>query len=414
MKVYMEVYGCAANQGDASIIQGMLERNGHEVVDKMENADILLISTCTVIDTTQQRMIHRLKEFKKTGKKVIVSGCMASAQKEVVKSLCPDAILLPPRSITHIMDAMKGMENFEESVKAGVPRKISMRLNVPISDGCIYNCSYCITKIARGRLRSYPAEKLVEDIKYAIKNGAMEIRLTAQDTASYGFDMGRKTNLADLINEVASIEGDFRIRVGMMHPLSAYKIMDELLEAYSNEKVYKFLHLPLQSASLPVLKAMARGYDTQLFEEIVKDFRKKFSHSTFATDIIVAFPGESEENFNETIYFLKEIKPDITNVTRFSPRPKTRAWKMPRMDTKIAKERSRIASRVVEQISLERNKRLIGKKFNVLFLQRGENAVIGKTDGYRSVFSCHAEIPSFKNVKITGATATHLNGVISP
>ncbi len=412
MKIYMEVYGCAANQGDASIIQGILERNGYEFVDEMEKADILIISTCTVIDTTQQRMIHRLNEFKKTGKKVIVSGCMASAQQELVKSVCPNAILLPPRSITYILDAIEGKTIYEESIKAGVPRKIDIRVNIPIAEGCIYNCSYCITKIARGKLKSYPMEKLVEDIKYAVENGAKEIRLTAQDTASYGFDMKDGTNLAELIKKVASIEGEFRIRVGMMHPLSAYRILDELMDAYSFDKVYKFLHLPIQSASPDILKAMARGYDMELFKEIVNSFRKKFPHSTFATDIIVAFPGESEHDFNQTISFLKEIEPDITNVTRFSPRPKTRAWKMKRMDTKIAKERSRVASKIVEEISFKRNKLLIGKRFNVLFLQESSSAVIGKTEGYRSVFSHGIEVPSFQNVIIKGATPTHLEGEI--
>ncbi|MCD6331130.1 MAG: tRNA (N(6)-L-threonylcarbamoyladenosine(37)-C(2))-methylthiotransferase [Thermoplasmata archaeon] len=409
MRIYIEVYGCAANRGDASIIEGMLLKEGHEIVENIKDADVAIILTCTVIDTTQQRMIHRIKELKKEGEKLIVAGCMASAQPEIVKKIGKDILLLPPRDVHKIVELLNG-KKVEVEEKAGLPRKADLRLNVPIADGCLYSCSYCITKKARGNLTSYSMDKLVNDIKEAIKNGCKEIRLTSQDTASYGFD-SKDYRLPDLINEVANIEGEFMIRVGMMHPLSAIKILDELLEAYKNEKVYKFLHLPLQSASPKILKEMRRGYTYEMFKEIVDEFRKKFDNLHFATDIIVAFPGESEEDFQMTVEAIKELKPDVVNITRFSPRPNTPAAKMKKLPTQVAKERSRKLTCVVNQISYENNLRYVGKIYKALILEEYKEWKVGKIDNYKSVFVDKAELGKFIKVKTISATSTHLNAI---
>ena len=404
VRVYIENYGCAANQGDTSIMQGIIEERGHEIVEEASNADVIIIVTCTVIDTTQQRMMSRIKKFKEkyNDKKIIVAGCLPAAQPELVKRVAADAILLSPLEVTSIADVIEGKKAFR-GIKAGVPRKVSISLNIPISDGCLYRCSYCITKKARGNLISYPADLIYEDAKKAISRGCKEIRLTSQDTASY-------PNLLDLVNKIASIEGDFRIRIGMMHPLSAYKILDEIIEAFKNEKVYKFLHLPLQSASQKILEKMNRKYDFEIFCKIVNAVRREFPDITLATDIIVAFPGESDEDFNETIEAIKKIEPDVTNVTRFSPRPHTPCWSMKRIPTEVAKARSRIASKIVNEISLKRNKRWIGRKTRVLVLNEYKGWRVGKNDFYKSVFLKKAEIGKFLDVKIFDAKITHLEG----
>ena len=405
MRVYVETYGCAANQGDASIIQGILLDRGHELVDSFEKADAIVMLTCTVIDTTQQRMLNRIRKLNKNEKIFVVAGCMASAQPDLIKDVAKNALLLPPRYIHCISDLLEGRESFYYMPKANLPRKIEIRLNIPISEGCLYNCSYCITKKARGKLTSFPLKELVKDAKKAIEKGCKEIRLTSQDTASYGMDTGE--SLAGLVNEIADIEGEFRIRIGMMHPLSAYKILDDLIEAYKNKKVYKFLHLPLQSASPKILKAMQRGYDLSLFEEIVGEFRKKIDGS-IATDIIVAFPGEDEKDFEMTKEAIENIKPDVTNVTRFSPRPGTKAWKMKRLPTQIAKERSKIISCIANRISYERNKKCVGKVYDALILEEYKGWKIGKTIAYKSVFVKNAKIGEFVKVRAYDCTSTHL------
>ncbi len=405
----MEVYGCAANQGDASIMKGILMERGHEIVDSVEKAEAAIILTCTVIDTTQQRMIYRIKNMRGKVKKLMVAGCMASAQPDILRRVAPDAMLLSPRHIHHVCDILEGRDvEMKDVPKAGLPREYDMRMNIPISDGCIYNCSYCITKRARGKLISYPMDKLLEDIRKALKNGSREIRLTAQDTASYGFDGGE--NLATLIKEVASLEGNFRIRVGMMHPLSAMKILDELTEAYESKKVYKFLHLPIQSASPKILKAMRRGYDMDGFMEIVNAFRRKFEDFTLATDFIVAFPGETEDDFEMSMDAIMQIKPDVVNVTRFSPRPGTDAWKMGRIDTRVAKERSRRMAALAEKVAMENNKKRVGKTYEVLVVDRYRDRYVGKTEAYTSVFIKNAPMGEFLRVRAVEAAPTHLIG----
>lgn len=412
MKVYMETYGCAANQGDSSIIKGILQERGHKICKDIKNADFIFINTCIVIDTTQQRMMHRLNILKKEGKPVIVGGCMASALPHVVKKILPDAFLIPPRYIHHVADVVENRsKEFFLKEKVFIPREIETKVNFPISDGCLFNCSYCITKRARGNLISYSPEGIIEDVKFAVKNGCKEVRLTSQDTASYGRDIG--TSLPSLISHICDIDAKFRIRVGMMHPLSAIPIFDEIMDSYAHEKVYKFLHLPLQSGSDDILKKMRRGYTVEDFLELVKKFRERYPDGTLATDVIVAFPSETKEDFEKTCKIVKEIKPDVLNVTRFSPRPYTDAKKMEgRIDTKTAKERSRRMAEIAERIALKKNKACIGKNYVALILEKQEEWMVGKTENYKSVFLKYGKIGEFLKVEIKDATATHLIGGI--
>ncbi len=409
MKVYVESYGCTANQGDTSIMEGILLERGHILVESVDDADVVLINTCTVIDTTQQRMMHRIRNLRKSRKPLVVAGCMASAQREVVKKIAPDAMLLAPRRAHFIADMIEGKRTCIESPKVGVPRNAGIHLNVPIAEGCPYCCSYCITKRARGNLTSYPLEGLVNDIADGVRKGSREIRLTAQDTASYGRDMER--TLGELLEKVTSLEGNFRVRIGMMHPRSAHDILDELLDAYGNEKIYKFLHLPLQSASPHILRAMRRGYDIEMFMEVVEAFRNRFPDLVFATDIIVAFPGESEKDFLASVEVIKELQPDVVNITRFSPRPHTDAWHMGRVPTHIAKERSRILSRVADEIAIEKNRGYIGSTTRALILDTRNGFSVGRTDSYKSVFVKGGKPGAFVTVRVVDAAPTHLHAI---
>lgn len=415
MKVYTEAYGCAANQGDASIVEGILEREGHELVDSIENADVLILFTCIVIEKTEQRMLHRMSIFRDAKKPLIVAGCMASAMPGMVKKILPEAYLLPLRSLHEISDIMdfalegrRYKKSAQEVDKSVLPIKTGIKVNIPISDGCLYNCSYCITKRARGSLTSYSEGGIAEMAADAIRKGCREIRLTSQDTAAYGMDSG--SSFLSLVERVCSIEGNFRIRVGMMHPLSLKKRMDEIIEIFSKRKVYKFLHLPLQSGSDEILKKMRRGYTFDDFREMVEEMRKKVKDITFATDVIVAFPTESEEQFEETCNAIRELEPDVINITRFSPRPYTDAKKMARIDTKIAKERSRKITEIASSITLKKNKEYIGRSYEVMMVEKQGRWTVGKTENYKSVFLDKGIPGEFFTVDITDATETHLMG----
>ena len=413
MRFYIETYGCTANRSDESIIKGILTSKGMGMAEKPEVADVSIILTCTVIGTTEQRMLNRIRKLYNSSRKLIVSGCMASVQPDLIKKVAPAAEILPPDRIGQIYEVIVGKKVEERRIsKTSLPRCFDdIRAPISIAEGCIFSCSYCITCKARGKLVSYPKEEIVSTVRDALRGGAKEIQLTSQDLASYGVDKG--WSLLELVKDIASLEDEFMIRLGMMNPASVKKRIEEIVSLYSFDKVYKFLHLPVQSGDNEILKKMKRGYTVEEFAEMVDIFRSEYPDITLATDIIVAFPGESEESFQKTVNLIKEIEPDVTNITRFSPRPFTEAKRMKeRVPTDIAKERSRYLSKLCESISLKINKKYIGKKYRALTIERGKNStIVARTTNYKPVvLTERIDIGRFVDVEITGCSVTHLVG----
>ncbi len=404
MKLYFEAYGCTMNQGESKLMQKWSAEAGHEIVDSPEKADVIVFSGCVVIDHTYRHMMKRLGELKSLGKNMIVSGCLASVFRDEVLKEVPSARILPTWDIEKITDYL-GKAGESRSFRWGV---IGI---IPIAQGCMGNCTYCITKIARKSLRSADHSWILETAEDMVKSGVKEIELTAQDSAVYGMDTGH--SLPELMRDINDIEGDFRIRVGMMNPDAASRILDELIEAYKLPKVYKFLHLPVQSGDDGVLRDMRRNYRVQDFIDIVERVRKEILGITLSTDIIVGYPTESEEAFERSIELIKEIRPNIVNITRFSPRPFTEAYKLKPITPRIVKERSRRLTRIAMEISRERNTELVGKRKRVLITERGKNdTVVGRTDEYIPVVLKDGEIGEFVEVEITGAEVGYVMGRI--
>jgi len=211
MKIFIEVYGCTANKSDASLIIGLLKKHSYVTVKRIEDADVLLILTCTVISTTEQRMLSRLRIFKNTGKKVIVSGCMASIQPKIIKSIIPEAKILPAQYSYHIIDLLQDKNvSFIEKNKTSISKNFDGPIApISIAEGCMFSCSYCITSPARGQLKSFPEDEIVKDVYSAINQGCKEIQLTAQDTSSYGLDCNG--SLGELLQNICKIRGEYRI-----------------------------------------------------------------------------------------------------------------------------------------------------------------------------------------------------------
>jgi len=415
MNVYLEVYGCTANKSDASLIRGILVENNHKIVNNIKDADSIILLTCTVIDTTEQRMLYRLKEIKKFGKKTIVAGCMPSVQKEKITSIIPDAILLPPQYSHHITDLINDKKpTFIEKNKTEFPKYFhDITAPISIAEGCLMNCSYCITSLARGKLKSFPVNGIIQDIDSAIMQGCKEIQLTAQDTSSYGLDYG--SNLGKLLEKLRNIDGNYRIRIGMMNPYTASKNINQILNGFENSKIYKFIHLPVQSGDNDILKKMNRKYTVETFFELIQKFRKKFPKITISTDIIVGFPTETNEQFQNSVELLRKSKPDITNITRFSARPLTKAKNMKgRIKTEIVKKRSKMLTELCKNISEKNNQKYIGKKFNILVTETGKNnTFVGRSENYKPVvIKDKIKIGEFFNVEITDSAPTYLVGSI--
>jgi MiaB-like tRNA modifying enzyme len=346
---------------------------------------------------------------------------MAKTDKKLIEKINPKASIVTPASIGKILDAAKAaLEGkkiiFLEDLKSSnfnLPRcrRNSLIGIVQISRGCVMNCSYCYEPY-RGRIFSYPPNEIVEEIKIALADGCKEIWITSLDNGCYGFD--RETNLAILLNEICKLNGKFLVRVGMMNPLHIKNFLNELIEAYQDEKIFKFIHIPLQSGSNKILRLMKRGYKASDFVRIVGKFRKKFPLITISTDIIVGFPYESEKDFDATVNLIKKVKPDIVNITKFGARPETEAAKMEQLDRKIVNERSSFLTSIVKEISLENNKRWIGWEGEILVDEKvKEGTLVGRNFAYKPIVIKEKNLlGKFVNVKIFDAEQKWLLGKI--
>jgi len=422
VRVHVESYGCSRNKADGEIMEALLLKAGHELVETPENADYVVVNTCAVKDPTELKMAKRIRELLDSGKKVIATGCLVHVN--------PDAIdprvsgILGVKSIDRIAEAIEIAERGGKLVsvegwrernpdKLELPRlwKPGVAFVVPISEGCLNACTYCATRFARGVLKSYKPELVVKWVKEALARGYREIILSSEDTGCYGFDIG--TNLAELLDEITAIEGEFRVRVGMMNPNHVLKFLDELVDAYRDEKVYRFLHLPVQSGDNEILRRMGRNYTVEEFEEIVRAFRKKIPELNLNTDIIVGFPGETEEAFRNTVELVKRIKPDKINVSRYSARPGTIAARWKQLPGWLVKERSRELHRLRLQIAYEINKAYVGRTVEVLVHGPGKKGgVEGRAFNYKDIILDSGEAGSLVRAKVERATATYLIGTV--
>jgi len=412
VKVYFEAYGCTQNYGEARLMQEAIVSRGHGIAAHPEDADANVLVTCTVIETTERKMLGRMRALAADGKTLVVAGCMAAAQRDLVREAVPEAKLLPPRKWPEILELLgAGTVCAERALDTEAEHAAWRDAIVPIAQGCAGRCTYCITRVARGRVSSVPDAALVERIRRYVESGIRDIKLTGQDTAAYGMDLG--STLADLLNAVTSIEGDFRMRVGMMDPLTALPILEALVEAYRPSKVYKFLHLPVQSGDDGVLEAMKREYVVADFERIVAAFRAAFPEVTVSTDIIVGFPGETDEAFERTMDLVRRVRPEVVNVTRFSPRRGTPAATMSgQVVGWRVKNRSRRVSRLRMEIAREAHERFVGRVVRVLTTEPGKGGTtMSRTDDYRQVIlTSTEEIGEFRTARILAGREPDLIG----
>ena len=366
-KIWIEAYGCSANMADSEMISGLLKEAGYEIATKKSESALNLIVTCSVKDTTEHRMMSRIKNMTKSGKPLVVAGCLPKADRAKVESVTSSsASLLGPNCIDKAPDAVRlallggRLVALGDSPldKVNIPR---VRLNslvsiVEIASGCMSQCSFCQTKIARGWLRSYRIGDIVRQIKSDIQSGCKEVWLSSTDNGCYGRDID--TNLVELLRACCSIEGSFKIRVGMMNPMYLPAILDKIVNLfYESDKLFKFLHIPVQSGSDRILKKMKRGHTSKIFMDAVEAFRGKIPEMTISTDIIVGFPSETEDDFKGTIDLIERSQPDIVNISRYAARPGTEAyeWKGIRVNSQVSKKRSEYLHTLTRRIAKKRN-----------------------------------------------------------
>ena len=419
-KIFVEAYGCSASFADSEMISGLIVNGGHTLATDSSESDLNLIVTCSVKDTTANKMMHRIKSLK--AKPLIVAGCLPKAEQSNVEKFTENASLLGPNSLGKTLDVINSTLSGKKQIaledsdlsKVGLPK---VRLNsavgiVEIASGCMSECTFCQTKLAKGDLSSYRLGDIVRQVQTEIKEGCKEVWLTSTDNGCYGFDIG--TDLPTLVNAVSEIPEDFMVRVGMMNPMYMSRIKQELIESYDNEKVFKFLHIPVQSGSNKVLNDMKRGHTSETFREIVKKTKGRFENFTISTDIIVGFPSETEEDFQKTLSLLDETKPDVVNLSKYSARPGTDAAELKQIDAAEIKRRSKIIFEQINKISLESNEKWIGWKGKVLFDENTEEGIKGRNYAYKPIsVQEKVDIGDSHIVEITDATRKRLIGKIA-
>jgi MiaB-like tRNA modifying enzyme len=375
-------------------MSGLLKEAKFTYVDNYEEADILVINTCTVKTPSEKNFYDKLAEIKEKYpyKTIVVAGCIP--QTDPGNPALKKMALTGTRQIHHIVEVVEeALHNnniqlleTDEVPPLELPRK---RWNqtvgiIPINLGCLGACSFCKTKQARLNLKSYPIPLIVSEVKKMLKEGVKEIWLTSQDTFCYGFDIG--TDLGELLKEVVMVDGEFKVRVGMGNPDHLLKFKEKMILAYQSPKVFKFLHLPLQSGSDEVLKLMRRNYSVKEFLGLICVFKEKVPHLNLMTDVIVGFPGETEEQYIATLDLIRKISPDSVNISRFWPRRGTAAYDLERVPGEEVKRRSRILTEVFQNISRIQNEKWIGWEGEILIDEKGETGQwIGRNSSYKPV-----------------------------
>ncbi len=392
MKAYIKTYGCTLNQADSDIMGSVLQKNGIEMSQDAAAADVVVLNTCVVKKPTEQKILHALKLLNGSGRKVVVAGCMASTRQEEILCIAPGAGIVTTSNIHMIADAVSAANLGETHVFDGHPRIDKLALldprkgiiaKVPVSDGCLSNCSFCETKLARGPLQSYSETLILKAIEGSARMGAREIQLTSQDMGAYGAD--RRSNIAELMQKIATIDGDFRVRIGMLNPEHIGKYIDQFINAMQSNRFYRFVHLPIQSGSNRVLGHMKRRCTAERFLEYVAELRRSIPKITIETDIIVGYPVESLSDFDATIDLVKQAKPEVTNISKFCSRPNTPASKLATIANTEISRRSAILSRVVRSLQKGINERFIGQRMPILATESTERSTNGRSASYKQV-----------------------------
>ena len=381
--VFFETFGCQMNKLDAELSLGLLQEDGYKIVDKVDDADVILFNTCSVRKHAEDKVyshLGALKTLKKRHPEVIVGvlGCMAQKDGEAIFKRMPHVDLVcGTRMFSRLPEMLLKIRNhgshvlaIEEDQIVNVKRAVTYRPNfyqafVTVIRGCDNYCSYCIVPYVRGREISRTIADIKEEVQSLVSNGCKEVTLLGQNINSYGKSLDGNVTMGDLLSELNELDGLERIRFVTSHPADMSR---DLIRTMSRlEKVCEYLHMPAQSGSDEVLKRMRRGYTAGYYREFVRYARELIPHLTVASDFIVGFPGETEDDFQETVRLMEDIRFQNCFIFKYSPRTGTKAAEL-KDDVPDETKRARNLKLLglQKKISLEENTKMIGKKADVL------------------------------------------------
>ena len=431
---YVETYGCQQNEADSERIRGMLQSSGYSIAAEAEGADVVVMNTCAIREHAEQRVFGNLGALTHTkrrhpGQKVFLCGCMAGQEKVVerLRKSFPhvDGVFSThhlwqfPEILHNVLT--RGKRQFyvadePGSIAEGLPvvRSNTLKSWVSIMYGCNNFCTYCIVPYVRGRERSRKMEDILAECRELIANGCKEITLLGQNVNSYGKDLAEGKDFSDLLAAIAQLPGDFLIRFMTSHPRDAGQKLFDTMAAYP--KIAKQLHLPFQSGSSRVLKAMNRHYDREKYLERVNYAKSVMPELVLTSDVIVGFPGETEEEFEETISLIEQVRYDSLFTFIFSPRGGTPAASMEDPTPKSEKNRrfDRLCA-VQNAISEQIHESYVGRTMRCLVDGKDGDLLTARTEGGRLVrfAGCRELIGTYQNITINGSTTWSLTGTLA-
>jgi threonylcarbamoyladenosine tRNA methylthiotransferase CDKAL1 len=426
---FIETYGCTFNQADENCLKSTLINNNY-VPCSIEHAEYVIINTCAVKSQTQDKIISRIKTIQlQSDQNLIISGCLPwisdDLLNEIIKSSKKIIAIIDLDSIVLIHEIIK---QYREEKKIVIKKsevkidkaKISPWIDnlndsgiVPICEGCNKNCSFCCTKISRGHLYSYNLNFIVEQIKSFLNKGIKEILLTSQDCGYYKWE---SVDLCDLLSQLNAQFSNYHVfvRIGMMDPSYLIDRIENVSKQIIESKIfYKFLHVPIQCASNSILKKMHRIYLKDQIYDIFQTLRRL--NLTISTDIICGFPTETDEDFNDTVNFIKKFNPDIINISKFTARPNTEAKKLKQLDSEIIKSRTENLTKIYDEYSVENNKKWLNWEGSILinkFEPNKEFPYSGRNQYFKPVALKNGKVNNFYTIKIVDTKSTYLIGEI--
>ena len=422
-RIFLMNYGCAVNRAEGEAMAGVLASSGFTLVDSEDEADLVLVNTCGVKTPTENKILHRLRTLS-PDKRIVVAGCLPKiiGVGRILESGNVKGVLGPAAG-EEVVKAVETVLNGGRYIRlegGGFNNLLPCRRENPVvrkivvAQGCAGACSYCATRFARGRLRSYGVEEIVSAIRRSVEEGVREVWLSSQDNSVYGLDNG--SSIVELLEKVARTEGLFLVRVGMMNPRGVLKHLDGIVEALRNKRFFKFIHIPLQSGSNRVLEDMNRGYYVEDFTRIILRLREEIPRISVETDVIVGYPTESREDFERTLEVVRTLEPDFLNISKFYVRPGAPASRLPQLPTRIVAERSRLLSKLALEVKDKRSASWAGWEGLALVDEKGmvPGSFIARNIFYKPiVLRQNVELGSFIRVRVTSCKPNFLIGEVA-
>jgi len=419
-------FGCSANQAISEGLIGILKQNQYRITESFEEANTVIVNTCVVKQNTEHRMKSLLLSLA-LEKNVIITGCLPVVMRDWITENVPAAKVLFPEVAKDIISLLNNhdvpevkyldSDVWSQLYLTGRSQYNPIITIIEISRGCLGKCSYCIVQKAKGSLRSRTQDDILREIEQALVLGSREIWLTSQDTGTYGRDLTPQASLTDLIESINRVKQEFYIRIGMMTPYMVQRFLQPLIKNFQSSNLFKFLHLPIQSGSNKILRSMRRKEDCKYFINLITQLKKNIPGLVLATDIIVGFPGETEQDYQSTVDLLRNIQFEIVNISKYTDRPGTEASQLSvKIPTHIKSQRSRELTKICRNITQKKLERWIGWEGKAIIDEYGtkKGQFLGRNTSYLPVLfnNPNLSLGMMVRAEIIDAKAIYLLGEV--